>query len=298
MKRVTTVAELRREVAAARRRAGTPGAGAGDAVIGFVPTMGALHEGHLALVDRARSLTAFPVMSIFVNPTQFGPAEDFDAYPRDLERDAELAEQRGVELLFAPSVEEVYGTGDAQIRVTPGPLAERLCGLSRPGHFGGVLTVVAKLFGMVLPDVAVFGQKDYQQATLIRRMVRELAFPVRIDVAPIAREADGLALSSRNAYLSESERERALSLSRGLFAARAAFEEEGVVDVDRLLARVRGTMRDANVEPEYVELVDGESLEPLGEAAEGAVLAVAARVGETRLIDNVILGQTQGRTEE
>lgn len=298
MKRVTTVAELRREVAAARRRAGSAGAGAGDAVIGFVPTMGALHEGHLSLVDRARSLTEFPVLSIFVNPTQFGPAEDFDAYPRDLERDAELAEQRGVELLFAPSVEEMYGSGDAQIRVVPGALAERLCGLSRPGHFGGVLTVVAKLFGMVLPDVAVFGQKDYQQATLIRRMVRELAFPVRIDVAPIVREEDGLALSSRNAYLSEAERGRALSLSRGLFAARAAFQEEGLVDVDRLLARVRGTMRDGNVEPEYVELVDGESLDPVDEATGSAVLAVAARVGETRLIDNVILGQKQGATEE
>lgn len=298
MKRVTTVAELRREVAAARRRAGSAGAGAGDAVIGFVPTMGALHEGHLTLVDRARSLTELTVLSIFVNPTQFGPAEDFDAYPRDLERDAELAEQRGVELLFAPSVEEMYGSADAQIRVVPGPLAERLCGLSRPGHFGGVLTVVAKLFGMVLPDVAVFGQKDYQQATLIRRMVRELAFPVRIDVAPIVREEDGLALSSRNAYLSDAERDRALSLSRGLFAARAAFQEEGLVDVDRLLARVRGTMRDGNVEPEYVELVDGESLDPVDEATESAVLAVAARVGETRLIDNVILGEKQGTTEE
>lgn len=290
MKRVTTVDGLRREVAAERRQAGSAGFGTGDAVVGFVPTMGALHEGHLALVDRARALTDFCVMSIFVNPTQFGPGEDFARYPRDLERDAELAEQRGVELLFAPSVEEVYGAGEPEIRVIPGPLAERLCGLSRPGHFTGVLTVVARLFGMVLPDVAVFGQKDYQQATLIRRMTRELALPVAIEVAPIVREADGLALSSRNAYLTAAERERALSLSGGLVGAQEAFGD-GVTDVDRLQARVRGALRDAGVEPEYVELVDPDTLEPVATATAEAVLAVAARVGETRLIDNVILGR-------
>ncbi|NIP78485.1 MAG: pantoate--beta-alanine ligase, partial [Gemmatimonadetes bacterium] len=181
--------------------------------------MGALHEGHLALVDRARELTGFVVVSVFVNPTQFGPGEDFDAYPRDLERDAEHAAARGVDLLYAPPTSEVYPDGELGVKVVPGPLADRLCGLSRPGHFEGVLTVVAKLFGMVQPDVAVFGQKDYQQAVLIRRMVRDLDMPVRIEVAPIVREADGLALSSRNAYLSPSERERARSLSRGLLAA-------------------------------------------------------------------------------
>ncbi|MFW6206215.1 MAG: pantoate--beta-alanine ligase [Gemmatimonadota bacterium] len=292
MKTVTTVAELRREVSAARKRAGTTVAGEAD-VVALVPTMGFLHEGHLSLVDRARERAEYVVMSVFVNPTQFGPGEDFERYPRDLDRDAELAEARGVDLLYAPSTEEVYPLGEPVVRVVPGPLAERLCGLSRPGHFQGVLTVVAKLFGMVQPDVAVFGQKDYQQAVLIRRMVRDLDVPVRIETVPIVREEDGLALSSRNAYLSETERARARSLSQGLLAARSVYEGEGVTNADRLKARARGTMRDADVEPEYVELVDPETLESLEEARDGAVLAVAARVGDTRLIDNVILGQRE-----
>lgn len=292
MKTVRTVEALRREVAGARQRAGSAVA-AGDAVVGLVPTMGYLHEGHLSLVERARALTGLVVMSIFVNPTQFGPGEDYEAYPRDLARDAELAEARGVDLLFAPATEEVYPEGEPRVKVVPGPMADRLCGLSRPGHFQGVLTVVAKLFGMAQPDVAVFGRKDYQQAVLIRRMVRDLDMPVRIETGPIVREDDGLALSSRNAYLSEAERERARSLSQGLLAARAAYEEEDVSNVDRLKARVRGTMRDADVEPEYIELVHPETLDELTEARDGAVLAVAARVGETRLIDNVILGQKE-----
>jgi pantoate--beta-alanine ligase len=292
VKIVQTVEELRAEVGAARARAGSSMAGVDD-VVGFVPTMGSLHEGHLSLVDRARDRTEFVVMSIFVNPTQFGPGEDFEEYPRDLERDAELAEDRGVDVVFTPETEEVYPDGEPLVKVVPGPLADRLCGLSRPGHFQGVLTVVAKLFGMVQPDVAVFGQKDYQQAVLIRRMANDLDMPVRVETAPIVREDDGLALSSRNAYLSDAERGRARSLSQGLFAARAVFEEEGVTNGDRLKARVRGTMRDADVEPEYIELVDPVTLDALEEARPGAVLAVAARVGETRLIDNVILGQQE-----
>ena len=292
MRTVATVADLRQALAAVRRGAGSAGPGTGEAVVGLVPTMGALHEGHLSLADRARALTRYVVMSIFVNPTQFGPAEDFERYPRDLARDGELAERRGVDLLYAPTVEEVYPGGDyaLEVRVVPKRLADRLCGASRPGHFEGVLTVVAKLFGMVQPDVAVFGQKDYQQATLIRRMAKDLDLPVRIEVAPIVREPDGLALSSRNAYLTDAERERATSLSLGLFSARHAFEAEGVTDPDRLKARVRGTMRDAGVDPEYVELVDPDTLEPLAEARPGAVVAVAAWVGQTRLIDNAILG--------
>jgi pantoate--beta-alanine ligase len=274
---------VRRAVAAAREDKG-------GAAIALVPTMGFLHAGHLALVDRARDAADVVVLSSFVNPLQFGPGEDFERYPRNPERDAELAEQRGVDILYAPSVEEVYPAGDLAVRVVPKKLADRLCGLSRPGHFEGVLTVVAKLFGMVGPGVAVFGQKDYQQATLIRRMVKDLDMPVRIDVAPIVREADGLALSSRNTFLNEVQRERARSLSQGLFAARDAFGD-GVTDADRLKARVRGTMRDSDVEPEYVELVDPDGLDQLPEARPGAVLAVAARVGETRLIDNVILDQ-------
>ncbi|MDX1673513.1 MAG: pantoate--beta-alanine ligase [Longimicrobiales bacterium] len=288
MKTVRTVEALRREVAAARQEAGSTVAGLDD-VIGFVPTMGYLHEGHLSLVDRARDLTDYVVLSIFVNPTQFGPGEDYEEYPRDPERDAGLAEARGVDLVFAPDTGEVYPEAGPSVKVVPGPLAERLCGLSRPGHFQGVLTVVAKLFGMVQPDVAVFGRKDYQQAVLIRRMARDLNMPVRVEMAPIVREDDGLALSSRNQYLSALERERARSLSAGLFAARSAFAEEDVTNGDRLKARVRGTMRDADVEPEYIELVHPETLDSLDEAREGAVLAVAARVGETRLIDNVRL---------
>lgn len=292
MKTVETVEELRREVAAARRPAGSVAA-VEDEIVVLVPTMGALHEGHLSLVDRARAVGALVVMSIFVNPTQFGPGEDFDAYPRDVGRDAELAAGRGVDVLFTPATAEVYPDGPVSTRVVPGRLAERLCGASRPGHFEGVLTVVAKLFGMAQPDVAVFGQKDYQQLTLVRRMVRDLDMPVRIEAVPIVREEDGLALSSRNVYLTDVERGRARSLSQGLHAASAAFREDGMKDVDRLKARVRRTMRDAAVEPEYVELVDPDTLEPVDEAREGAVLALAARVGNTRLIDNVILGQRE-----
>jgi pantoate--beta-alanine ligase len=288
---VRTVRELREAVAELRRRAGSVAAGDG-AVIGLVPTMGALHEGHLSLVDAARGVSDHVVLSVFVNPAQFGAGEDFEHYPRDLERDAELAEDRGVDLVYAPAVEEVYPGGEPEMVIHPGALAERLCGLSRPGHFEGVLTVVARLFNMVQPDAAVFGQKDFQQATLIRRMVRELHFPVRIRVEPIVREPDGLALSSRNAYLSERERERATGISRGLFAAVGAYDE-GETDPDRLKARVRGTMRDADVEPEYIELVDPIDLDEVSEAVDGSVLAVAARVGETRLIDNVILGPQQ-----
>jgi pantoate--beta-alanine ligase len=290
VKTVTTIAELRREVAAARARVGSPGPGSGDAVIGLVPTMGALHDGHMSLVDRSRALTEVTVLSVFVNPTQFGAGEDFDRYPRDLERDAEQAERRGVELLFAPPVAEVYRESEPAVRVVPGRLASRLCGASRPGHFEGVATVVAKLFGMVQPDVAVFGQKDYQQATLIRRMARELDMPVRIEVAPVVREPDGLALSSRNMYLSADERVRALSLSAGLFAAREAYRG-GETDGHALVGLVTGTMGNAGVDAEYVELVDPDTLDPLERADAGVVLAVAARVGATRLIDNVILGR-------
>jgi pantoate--beta-alanine ligase len=287
---VRSIPDLRRAVADARSRHGSTGPGAGDPVIGLVPTMGFLHDGHLALVDRARQLAPVAVMSIFVNPTQFGPGEDFDRYPRAMERDTELAEHRGVELLFAPPVDEMYPSGPPAVRVVPGPLADYLCGARRPGHFEGVLTVVAKLFGAAQPDVAVFGQKDYQQAALIRRMVTDLDMAVRIDVAPIVRDGDGLALSSRNAYLTGPERLRALGIPTGLRAAREAFEA-GESSAARLISLVWGTMARVGVEPEYVELVHPDTLEPVAGAVTGAVLAVAGRVGGTRLIDNVILGQ-------
>jgi pantoate--beta-alanine ligase len=256
--------------------------------VGFVPTMGFLHDGHLSLVDRARALADRVVVSIFVNPLQFGPGEDLARYPRDLERDAALCEARGVDLLFTPSAEALYPAGEPVVRVVPGLLAERLCGAHRPGHFAGVLTVVAKLFHVVPADVAVFGQKDYQQALLIRCMVRDLDFPIAVDVAPTVREADGLAMSSRNAYLAPAERSRAAVLHQGLTAALAAFRD-GVRQPAVLVGIAEELLAGNGVRPQYLELVDGETLAPPAEAKAGDVLAVAAHVGATRLIDNVIL---------
>lgn len=280
MRIVRTRAEAREAVAEARRS---------GARVALVPTMGYLHEGHLSLVDRARARAEFVAMSIFVNPLQFGAGEDLDRYPRDLERDAALAAERGVDLLFAPSPEEMYPAGEPIVRITPGPLADRLCGLSRPGHFEGVLTVVGKLFHVFWPDVAVFGQKDFQQALLIRRMVRDLDFPVEIDVAPIVREADGLAMSSRNVYLDDDERARARAISAGLDRALDAFRS-GVRDGARILAAARETIAATpRLRIEYLELVHPDTLEPVATAEAGCVVAVAAHVGRTRLIDNVIL---------
>ena len=274
-----TVAEVREAVREAR---------AAGKTVALVPTMGYLHEGHLSLLDEARARADVVMMSIFVNPLQFGPAEDLDRYPRDLERDLALAATRGTELVFAPTAAEMYPHGEPAVQVVPGPLAERLCGASRPGHFRGVLTVVAKLFGIFQPDVAVFGQKDLQQATLIRRMVDDLDIPVRVEVAPIVREPDGLAMSSRNVYLSPSERESALALSRGLGRAREMWEA-GETDAATLRAALWKEMAVPGVEPEYAEVVDPRTLEGVERAVPGTVMAVAARVGRTRLIDNAIL---------
>ncbi len=257
--------------------------------VGLVPTMGFLHEGHLSLVDRCRQRTDYVVMSIYVNPLQFGPQEDLDAYPRNLERDLSLAEARGVDMVFAPADRDLY-PGPLTATVTPQRLADRLCGLRRPGHFEGVLTVVAKLFGIVQPDVSVFGQKDFQQAVLIARMVDDLNMPVEIDVAPTVREPDGLAMSSRNEYLSDDERERALSLSRGLAAAVAAYRS-GQRDADSLRAAIRNKMELAGLDVEYVEIVAAGDLEPVESAAVDCVALVAARVGATRLIDNGYLAR-------
>ncbi len=256
--------------------------------IGFVPTMGYLHEGHLSLIDRCRELADLVAISIYVNPLQFGPDEDYDAYPRDLERDLELAEDRGVDLAFTPDDDELYPESPA-VAVTPRRLADRLCGAGRPGHFEGVLTVVAKLFGIVQPDVAVFGQKDFQQSVLIRRMVADLNMPVRIEVAPTVRDPDGLAMSSRNEYLSSGERERALSISRGLAEAVRAYRS-GERHAGSLVAGVREALeRAGGVRIEYVDCVSSEDLEPVQEAGSDAVIAVAVHVGGTRLIDNVRL---------
>lgn len=255
--------------------------------IALVPTMGYLHEGHLSLLDRAVDRSDVCVMSIYVNPLQFGPREDFAEYPRDLERDARLARERGVDVLFAPADDDMFPRGEPVVRVVPSRMADRLCGAFRPGHFEGVLTIVAKLFNIVQPDVAVFGRKDYQQAALIRRMVVDLDLPIEIDVAPIVREPDGLALSSRNSYLDSGERRRAARIHRGLSSALEAFQD-GERSVDRLRGVARAVM-EGDVGIQYIEIVDPDTLEPVAAARPGCVLAVAAFVGETRLIDNVIL---------
>lgn len=257
--------------------------------VGFVPTMGALHDGHLSLVDLAARSAPTVLMSVFVNPLQFGPGEDFARYPRDLERDRALAAGRGVTALFVPGVEVMYPPG-SETRVVPGPTAERWEGAMRPGHFTGVLTVVAKLFNLVQPDVAVFGQKDIQQVTLIRRMVRDLDLPIEIAVGRTVREPDGLALSSRNAYLTGAERGQALSLSRSLRAADTLWRA-GEAEAPRLESRMREQFHAApGVTVDYIAIVHPETLVPVERAEHGTIVAVAARVGRTRLLDNHVLG--------
>jgi pantoate--beta-alanine ligase len=282
---VRTVKELR-EALAPERRAGRR--------IGLVPTMGYFHDGHLSLIRRARSQCDVVVVSLFVNPAQFAPGEDLETYPRDETRDAELAEAEGVDLLFAPPVEEVY-PDDFDTRVTVGGLTETLEGASDQRgaeHFAGVATVVTKLFNMAGPDVAYFGQKDAQQALVIRRLVRDLDIPVRIEVCPTVREAEGLALSSRNAYLSPGERKRALGLSRALRAAEAAVSS-GQIDAYAVLAAARGELDAHGIEPDYLELRSTTDLSPVDRVNGSTLLAVAARVGRARLIDNTILGGTE-----
>jgi pantoate--beta-alanine ligase len=282
VRQVEHIAELRESLHEAR---------AGGARIGLVPTMGYLHEGHLALVDTARQACDIVVMSIFVNPLQFGAGEDLERYPRDLARDAALAAGRGVDLLFSPSAREMYPGAAVAVRVVAPDLADRLCGAFRPGHFEGVLTVVAKLFGIVQPDVAVFGQKDLQQAALIRRMVQDLNMPVRIEIAPVMREPDGLAMSSRNVYLSAAERHAALALYRALRVAEEAFAD-GETDPVALEAAARQILEaGSGVSVQYVRVVDTLTLDTPQRVRAGDAVAVAAHVGATRLIDNIVLEQ-------
>jgi pantoate--beta-alanine ligase len=256
--------------------------------IGFVPTMGFLHEGHLRLVDRARELAERVVVSIFVNPLQFGPHEDLARYPRDLPRDRQLAEARGVDLLFIPDAAAMY-PNEPLARVVPGAVADALEGTARPGHFGGVLTVVTKLFHIVEPDVAVFGRKDYQQAMLVKRLVQDLDFPVTIDIAPTVRELDGLALSSRNSYLTPDERRSALVLSRALRTLEQSWRG-GEADPVKLQRAGLEAMHSPGVIPEYCALID-ENLRPVERVTARTVAVVAARIGKTRLLDNVVLGE-------
>jgi pantoate--beta-alanine ligase len=256
--------------------------------IGFVPTMGALHEGHLSLVRAARARCDVVVVSIFVNPTQFGPNEDFGKYPRTLERDRQLLEGERVDVLFTPTVEEMYPQG-AVTWVTVEGLSEKLCGRSRPGHFRGVTTVVAKLFHIVGPDYAFFGQKDAAQATIIRRMVRDLDFPVEVNVCPIVRERDGLAMSSRNAYLDPGQRKSATVLHRALMRIQT-LADKGERGAARLISEGKSVIaEEPGVRLDYLEVVDPETLDPVQDISRGALVAVAAFLGPTRLIDNVVL---------
>jgi pantoate--beta-alanine ligase len=279
VREVASSAELRAATDAARQR------GAG---VGFVPTMGALHAGHRSLLAAARAGNDLVVASVFVNPLQFGPAEDLAAYPRDRDADLAVLAAEGVDLAFLPPDGEMW-PDPPDVRLAVGGLAERLEGLVRPGHLDGVATVVAKLLHLVGPSRAYFGQKDAQQLAVVRRMVADLAFPNEIVACPTVREPDGLAVSSRNAYLSPDERRRATALYRALSAGRAAFEAGG-----RDPAAVEAAARDlleaaTGVEPDYVALVDPVTFEPVKQTEPGQVLATAARVGRTRLIDNVIL---------
>ena len=255
--------------------------------LGLVPTMGALHEGHLSLLRAARAQCEVVAASIFVNPTQFGPQEDLAKYPRPFARDSELLRAEGVDLLFAPSVEEMYPAG-AVTYVNVEGLSERLCGRSRPGHFRGVATVVSKLFHVVQPEVAFFGQKDAAQVAVIRAMVRDLLLAVEIVACPIVREADGLALSSRNVYLNSEQRRQALVLYRSLLRVRELYEG-GERDAGRLIAGGTEEFVDSGVRVDFLEIVDAEDLVELTTAAAGALVAVAGFLGTTRLIDNVLL---------
>ena len=277
---VGTIAEMRALCRSAK---------SGGKRLGLVPTMGALHEGHLSLVRAAKEKTDVIATSIFVNPTQFGPTEDFSRYPRALEKDCAILWREGVEFVFAPAVEEMYPAG-AVTWVTVGGLSERLCGKSRPGHFRGVATVVAKLFHIIEPDAAFFGQKDAAQHAIIRKMVRDLDMPVAIEVCPIVREADGLALSSRNTYLNTEERKSALVLYRSLQCAQELFRT-GERNSAKLIAAARQEFAsESNVRLDYFEIVNPDSLEPVLDTSSPSLAAVAAYVGNTRLIDNIVLG--------
>jgi pantoate--beta-alanine ligase len=278
VKIVHTIADVRAHLRPAR---------AAGSSIGLVPTMGAFHEGHLSLIRAARARADVVVVSLFVNPAQFNDPSDLAAYPRDEARDAALAEGLGTDLLFAPPVEEMYPDGFAT-SVSVGRLGEVLEGAHRPGHFAGVCTAVSKLLNIVQPDVAFFGQKDAQQVVVLRRMVRDLDIPATLEIRPTVREPDGLALSSRNAYLGAEDRARAVALHAGLRAAETAVEA-GERDARNIRAAALAALTAFDVEPEYLELVHPDTLEPVARLNGQVLLAVAARVGPARLIDNRLL---------
>ena len=279
MKVISTVKEMQTLANEARRQGRT---------ISFVPTMGALHDGHLKLISEGRKIANLLVVSIFVNPTQFGPKEDLNKYPRDLERDIEKIAPIGVDIVFNPGVEEIYPTGfQTYVEVTE--LEGQLCGRFRPGHFRGVATVVLKLFNIVKPDFALFGEKDYQQLKIVRKMVEDLNLEVKIVGFPTVRDKDGLALSSRNSYLSPGERRRALSLYRALFEIRKEFQM-GIRDSKEITEIGEKILKDVGItDIDYLEICDSETLEPKASAEVGDLVAVAVRLGGARLIDNTRL---------
>ena len=286
MKDISTIVEMKAACRQAQRN---------GKALGFVPTMGALHEGHLSLVRASRSRCDVTVVSIFVNPLQFGPSEDLAKYPRTLDRDARLLEDLGVDLLFVPGVEEMYPEG-AKTYVLVEELSNKLDGASRPGHFRGVATVVAKLFEIVRPDCAFFGQKDAAQVAVLRKMVSDLNLDVELVVCPIVRERDGLAMSSRNAYLTPEQRRQALALHRSLVKVQAAADggerdAAALVEIGR-----RAIVEEPNARLDYFAIVDPDTLDPVPDTSCGALVAVAAYVGTTRLIDNILLRATS-RTE-
>ena len=284
MKTVTTIEALKTEIKAAKKSGKT---------VGLVPTMGFLHEGHLTLAEAARAENDFVVMSIFVNPTQFGPNEDFESYPRDLPRDTALASSVGVDLVFAPSVEEMY-PNDGGIRIHAGKQAKILCGASRPGHFDGVLQVVAKLFNLVEPTRAYFGQKDAQQVAIIATMVRDYNFPLEMRVVPIVREEDGLAKSSRNVYLSEADRQQAPAIQQALQLAKEYFLKNGNV-ADAIECASVHIATHTNGTIDYIELLAYPDLAPVTAETEQILLAAAIYIGKTRLIDNLIFNVKEGQ---
>lgn len=277
--------ETAREVKVVRGRVAA--ARAGGRVVGFVPTMGALHAGHLSLVRQAREACGFVVVSIFVNPKQFAPGEDFDRYPRSPERDAALCAEAGVDLLYTPDARDFY-PADFATSIEISGVTEGGEGAIRPGHFRGVATAVAKLFLQVLPDIAFFGRKDLQQVAVVRRLIRDLDFPIRLVVGETVRDADGLALSSRNAYLSPEDRRLATELPRALFAGRARVER-GERDPGALEKGAREALESAGLSVDYAEVVDSTTMRRPARVEPGTALAAAVRVGKTRLIDNVLL---------
>lgn len=286
METVTSVSEMRERARALRD---------GGSVIGLVPTMGYLHEGHLSLIRLARGLSDTVVVSVFVNPTQFGPSEDLESYPRDIERDSRLAEEAGCDILFVPTAGEMYPARYSTV-VHVQKLSRRLCGAFRPGHFDGVCTIVAKLLNIVRPHVAVFGQKDGQQASIIERMVADLDLGVRVVRGPTVREPDGLAMSSRNSYLSDGERADAAVLNEALTAARSLYDsgERDPAAVTEAMRRMIDAKPTAEVQ--YIAAVDRTTLDDVRELGPDTMIALAVFVGKTRLIDNVVLGDRADRT--